>query len=412
MSDSSPAGKPPALWRNRDYVLLWLGQAVSAVGTGISQFAFPLLVLSLTRSFTAAGLAGTLGQLPYLLFSLPAGALVDRWDRKRVMLTCTLGLALCLASIPVALLGGHLTILQIYIVAFLMGTFSVFDQLAGLGALTQVVPKAQLSNAVAQNEVVYSSVQLLAPSLGGLLLSVGSALPFLADVVSYCLLFVSLLNIRTSFQSVRNEEQQHLLREVWEGIAWLWSHAVVRVLAFLTSYLYVVMSASILIVYALARQQGISIALIGLILGIGGGGNVVGTLLCPVVQRRVPFGRALIGLLALLVLLWPLYGLVGSPILLAIVVVGLAVIDSVSSILMTSYRLGAVPDNLQGRVGSVYRLLIFGALALSQYGTGYSIEHFGVKVTLAVLWGGLVVFAGLSVLYVPLRRASLPLAEN
>ena len=119
MGQNGISERPVTLWRNRDYLLLWLGQAISSLGTGISQFAFPLLVLALTHSFAAAGFAGALGQLPYLLFSLPAGALVDRWDRKRVMIVCTLGLALCIASIPVAILSGHLTHIQLYIVSFL-----------------------------------------------------------------------------------------------------------------------------------------------------------------------------------------------------------------------------------------------------------------------------------------------------
>src|SRR5712691_6263959 len=113
MGEEMVSQKSIPLWRNHDYLLLWLGQAISSLGTGISQFAFPLLVLALTHSFAAAGLAGALGQLPYLLFSLPAGALVDRWDRKRVMIVCTLGLALCIASIPVAILSGHLTHIQL-----------------------------------------------------------------------------------------------------------------------------------------------------------------------------------------------------------------------------------------------------------------------------------------------------------
>ena len=173
MGQNGISEHPVSLWRNRDYLLLWLGQAVSSLGTGISQFAFPLLVLALTHSFAAAGFAGALGQLPYLLFSLPAGALVDRWDRKRIMVVCTLGLALCIASIPVALLSGHLTVIQLYIVSFLMGTLFVFYELAELAALTQVVPKVHLSTAVAQNEAIFSTVSLLAPSLGGVLLSVG-----------------------------------------------------------------------------------------------------------------------------------------------------------------------------------------------------------------------------------------------
>ena len=105
-----------ALWRNRDYMLLWNGQLVSNVGTEISTRAFPLLILAITHSPALAGFAGALRALPYLLFSLPAGALVDRWDRKRVMIVCDTGRALAMASIPLALLIGHLTVIQLFVV--------------------------------------------------------------------------------------------------------------------------------------------------------------------------------------------------------------------------------------------------------------------------------------------------------
>src|SRR4051812_3426421 len=92
--------KPVSLWRNRDYLLLWFGQAISSLGTRCTQFAFPLLIMELTRSITAAGLAYSLEQLPYVLLSLPAGALVDRWPRKRLMLLCTFCLMVCVTSVP------------------------------------------------------------------------------------------------------------------------------------------------------------------------------------------------------------------------------------------------------------------------------------------------------------------------
>src|SRR5437868_12665109 len=76
--------QPVSLWRNRDYLLLWLGNAVSSLGTSCTQFAFPLLMVGLTHSIAAAGLAYSLGQLPYVLLSLPAGSLVDRWPRKQI----------------------------------------------------------------------------------------------------------------------------------------------------------------------------------------------------------------------------------------------------------------------------------------------------------------------------------------
>src|SRR6266536_5761264 len=92
---------PPPLWKNRDYMILWSGQMVSTLGTGASQIAYPLLILFLTNSPAQAGFAGFLFGLPYIILSLPAGALVDRWNRKRVMILCDAGRALAMGSVPV-----------------------------------------------------------------------------------------------------------------------------------------------------------------------------------------------------------------------------------------------------------------------------------------------------------------------
>src|SRR6266705_4263150 len=104
--------RPVALWRNRDYVLLWSGQMISSVGTRVSMLAFPLLVLAITHSPAQAGLIAALRGLPYALFVLPAGALIDRWNRKHVMILCDIGRAIAFGSIPVALILGRLTIAQ------------------------------------------------------------------------------------------------------------------------------------------------------------------------------------------------------------------------------------------------------------------------------------------------------------
>src|ERR1051326_1100186 len=100
LAASSPP-KPEPLWRNRDYMLLWSGQALSNVGTQVSQFAFPLLVLFLTGSPAQAGFIGAARTIPYIFLSLPVGALIDRWDRKRVMILCDIGRAIALGSVPV-----------------------------------------------------------------------------------------------------------------------------------------------------------------------------------------------------------------------------------------------------------------------------------------------------------------------
>jgi predicted MFS family arabinose efflux permease len=405
-------GQTVSLWRNRDYLLLWLGQGVSSLGTGISQFAFPLLILAITHSFGDAGFAGALTQLPYLLFSLPAGALVDRWKRKRTMIICTIGLAICLGSIPLTLLLWHLTILQIYITSFVVGVFFVFYELAELAALTQLVAKIHMSAAVAQNEAVYSSVSLLAPSFGGLLLSLGYIFPFIADVTSYLILLCSLLNIRSSFQKEQDDADsmrtQHIFAEIHEGIQWLWSHVVVRTLSFLSGYLYLVMSGSVLIVYAIARQQHISLLLVGVILAVGGVGNLLGTALSTPFQRSMRFGTALSLMLVLFVLLWPLYSLASSPIFLGLVVASLALVDSINAILIASYRLTVTPNELQGRVGGAFRLILYSFLTLGQALIGQSLDHFGVIPTVGGMWCGLMLFAVIVLLDGRLRGAVFP----
>src|SRR5205085_10467462 len=126
---------------------------------------FPLLILAITGSPTAAGIAGALQAVPYLIFSLPVGALVDRWDRKRVMILCDTGRAITLGSIPVALAFNVLTIWQIYIAAFIEGSLFVFFNIAEVAALPRVVPKTQLPEATAQNQAAFAVAGITGPSI-------------------------------------------------------------------------------------------------------------------------------------------------------------------------------------------------------------------------------------------------------
>ncbi len=194
------AARPMPLWRNRDYLLLWSGQAISSVGGSASQLAFPLLILIVTHSPAQAGFAGALRSLAYLLLGLPAGALIDRWDRKRTMILCDVGRALALGSIPLALALHQLTMLQIYLVSLIEGVLYVFFGLAESAALPRVVAKEQLPAATAQNEVVSGAVTLIGPWLGGALFGLSRALPFLADALSYAASVLSLFWIRLPFQ--------------------------------------------------------------------------------------------------------------------------------------------------------------------------------------------------------------------
>src|SRR5512142_1630524 len=218
-----------SLLHNRDFMLLWSGQLISTLGTSASTIVFPLLILALTNSPASAGLAAALEAIPYIVFSLPVGALVDRWDRKRVMILCDTGRALTLASIPVAMAFNRLSLAQIYIASLVEGTLFVFFNLSETAALTRVVPTRQLPGAAAQNEVGYSSAAILGPSIGTFLYqAVSRGAPFIADAISYGASVLSLFFIKTRFQAEVQNRTQDLRAEIGQGLAWPWSTPLIR----------------------------------------------------------------------------------------------------------------------------------------------------------------------------------------
>ena len=144
-SEQAQPSRAVPLWRNWNFMLLEGGQTISLIGTSISLVAFPLLILALTHSPLQAGLITGMRGVPYLLLSLPAGALADRWNRKRLMILCDAGRAIALGSIPLALFLGHLTLLQLYIVSLVEGTLFVFFSAADAASLPHVVAKEQIT---------------------------------------------------------------------------------------------------------------------------------------------------------------------------------------------------------------------------------------------------------------------------
>src|SRR5690349_3793074 len=132
----------PPLSRNRDFVLLWVGEAVSTFGSQMSLVAYPLLVLGMTGSPAKAGVAAFVNRVPIFLFQLHAGALADRWSRKRVLVLTDLGRAAVVGSVAIALLIGVLSYLQVLVVAFLEGALPVLFRPAIPAGLARIAPRA------------------------------------------------------------------------------------------------------------------------------------------------------------------------------------------------------------------------------------------------------------------------------
>ena len=397
-----------SLWRNRDFLLLWGGQIVSSLGTQASQLAFPLLMLAITGSPARAGLLGALRALPFALLSLPVGAWVDRWDRKRVMVLSDLGRAAAMGSIPLAALFGRLTLPHLALVAALEGTLYTFFNIAEAACLPRVVPREQLPDAIAQTQAADSASGLVGPSLGGLLFGLGSAVPFLVDGVSYLASALSLRFIRAEFQGERaavpDGARRRLWAEVGEGLVWLWRQPLLRFMALLTGGINLCGFGYALILIVFAQRMGASSATIGLIFASSGAGSVVGALASGPLQRRYSFRQIVVSTNWVLALTWPLY--LVAPNALALGAVNAVIFCAVPIYFgaQYSYRLALIPDALQGRVNSVFRLVTMGAQTLGFLMIGLLIEHFGA---VATVWITFVPALGLALLTTlsPLRRA-------
>jgi MFS family permease len=390
-------------------MLLWSGQIVSALGSTMSGVVMPLLILALTDSPAAAGVAGMLVTLPYLIVSLPAGALVDRWDRKHVMILCDLVRAAAFASIPVALALNGLTIWQIYAVALVEGTFFVFFNIAEVAALPRVVSKDQLAAASAQNMAAFNAAALAGPALGGFLYQVvGRAVPFVFDTVSFLVSALSLMAIRGRFQEIQAPAVRNLRAEIREGIAWAWNEPLVRLTSFLSGGLNFAMTGSVLVVIVLAQNLGADEAAIGTMFSMGAVGGVLGSAVAGRVHRRFSVGQIITATTWIVALLFPFYAVAPHFLVLGLINAVLITMFPVYSVAVLSYRLALIPDALQGRVNSAVRLVTFGFQPLGSALAGLLLQYAGPLVAVAVFSAWLLGLGVLLLLNPTVREAGQP----
>ncbi len=403
-AEAAPSRRPPLLWRNRDFQLLWSGQLVSAIGGQVSLLAFPLLVLAITHSPVQAGLVGSMRGLPFAILCLPAGALVDRWDRKRVMLLCDGGRALALGSIPLALWLGRLSFLQLCLVALIEGTLFTFFSLAETACLPRVVAKEQLPAATAQNQAIDSTAWLFGPLLGGMLYDLGRAVPFLVDALSYLCSVLSLCFMRATFQEERPEVPRRIWKEIGEGLLWLWRNPLLRFLALLSWGLGTPVYGYALILITLAQGLHASPFVIGVIFAGSGVGSLAGSFLAAPLQKRVAFGWLTIWSAWIWAISWLAFALAPNPLILGGAVALSFLIVPIFNASQLSYRLLVTPDLLQGRVSSVFRLIAYGGQPLGVLLTGFLIQWIGPIWAVVVLFFPQGMMALAATLYQPLRK--------
>jgi len=375
--------------------------AVSVLGSRITAIAYPLLVLALTGSPARAGLIGFLATLPYLVFQLPAGALVDRWNRKRIMLACDGVRALALGSIVVALWADSLTLFHLGTVALVEGTGFVFHNLAQSAAVRHVVHQSQLPVALGRNEARERAASLLGAPLGGILFGLGRAVPFLVDTLSYLVSLATLLLIRKDFQAPREQGPRtaRMLGEVREGVVWLWRQPFLRAASFLVAGSNLLFAALVLVLIVIAREGGASAAATGLMLSGAGVGGVLGSLLAARLEALVSMKRIVIGANWVWALLTPLLLVSRDPLWLGAVFAGMAFVGPTWNVAIGAYQLTITPDRLLGRVTSAETLLAYGAIPIGSLVAGVLLETLGTRdatIGIAAAMGAVALAATLS----------------
>lgn len=373
------------LWRQREYLLLWSGQVVTTLGAQASGIVYPLLILALTGSPAQASWAAALRMLPYLVLILPVGALIDRWDRRRVMLWCHLGRGLAVASLPLAMAFDALAVSHIYAVAVAEGALHVFFNIAETAALPRVVPTGQLPQATAQNQAGFATAAIVGPALGSWLYQVaGRGLPFVVDVLSHALGALAVWRLRGSFAPAPAASRRSLRAEVAEGLRWLWRQRVVRDMALLTCGLNFVNAALPLLLIVRGQELGASEAQIGLVFSLGGIGAIVGAALGGAIATRLSFGQAIGLSVAVKAITLPAFGLCDGPMTLGAVYALSCLFGPLYDVVQFSYRIALIPDALQGRVNSGFRLFAFGLNPAGAALGGWLLERGGSVAALLV----------------------------
>jgi len=314
---------------------------------------------------------------------------LERWDRKKTMIFCDLLRWLTLGSVPLAFVLGHLTLVQLYLVAFAEGTAYVLFSLAQISALPQVVEPAHLSRAYALD-----TATLLGPNLSAFIIGlapaieIGAILAYLVDSISYLVSVCSLVGMRVPFQVERPKDAapRRLSLEIATGLRFLWGQRTLRLKALLTAFINFLTSPVSLALIVLAQGRlHLSVQWIGLILSVGGIGGILGSVFAPWLRERLRCGQ----ILFFSTIIWiGAFLLVALTPWLSLLLVGRFLISftyPVYGVTIVSYRLLLTPPHLQGRVNSAFRGLSYGSEPLGAALGGLLLGFLGAQAVFGLI---------------------------
>jgi MFS family permease len=353
---------PDPLGLGPDYARLWTASTVSNLGDGVSQIALPLLAATETADPLLISVVAFAGQLPWLLVSLPAGAVIDRVDRRRLMATVDIVRMALMALLALAAWGGWAGIALIATVAFLLGT----GETLYANAVQPLIPAVVRGRGdlVRANSRLYAG-EIVADGfagrpLGGLLFAAAAGLPFALDSASFGVSAALLLALTGTYRPERGAATSPgtLRHEIAEGLRWLWAHRLLRGLAGLLGLLNLMNSMAFAVFVLFALQiLDLGEAGFGLLLVFGALGGLLGSVVAGRLARGLGPGPVLVGAMAGEAASYLGIGLSSSRYAVALLLVLNGLVAVVWNVITITLRQEIIPDRLLGRVTSAYRLV-------------------------------------------------------
>ena len=376
---------------------LLAASGVSGLGDGLRQAAIPLLAASLTRSPSAVAVVSVAQTLPWLIVSMPAGALIDRWARRRTILVVNVVRGLLMVALGVLAGSGTATLPVLVVLAFVFASVEVVADTAAQAVLPAIVAREDLEWANGRLFALQTgSAQFVGPPLGGVLFAVSKSVPFLSDGISFLTAAALLRRIHPLPPAETNHGR--FGAQIAEGLRFLLHHRVLRVIALMSGFgnIMLQMFISVFVLYVLEELHGSSV-LYGILLAVLAGGVTTGSLLAPRVKQR--FGETVVLMSGAGLLGVPLGALAIVP---NVVLTGAAVFLSglgmgLWQVMSSSLRQALTPDRLLGRVMSSYRLVGRGASSLGGVFGGAVAARFGLRAPSLVCALGMLVLIVLSI---------------
>lgn len=376
----------------RDFRWLLASSWTSNIGDGVALAAAPLLMASMTSSPILVASGAVLQFLPWLLFGLHAGAIADRFDRRRMVMVANAARAVVLAALCAFLLTGTANIWIVLAVAFLYGTAEVFVDTASSTLLPMIVKPADLGLGNARLQAGYLVAnQFAGPPLGAFLFAAGTALPFMLEVlcVTLAIVLVSRMAHTPVPPRAQTTAKPAVRTDIGEGLRWLWRNPPVRMLVLIILLFNVTWAApwGVLVLYA-TEHLNMGAVGYGMLTTASAAGGILATFSFGWLERHISFATMMRVVLTLEVLMHLAFALTSTGWVALVIMFFFGFYAFVWGTISTTVRQRLVPAELQGRVASVNMVGVFGGMVIGWALGGVIAQAWGLTAPWWFAFGG------------------------